>query len=39
MTDTFLLTGTGSANHLNVGFTWRWTYTPPAAECGRRWRT
>ena len=32
MTDTFVLNGSGSAKHLNVGFNWRWTYTPPAEE-------
>jgi hypothetical protein len=32
MTDTFMLTGTGRANHLYAGFNWRWTYTPPAAS-------
>jgi hypothetical protein len=30
MVDTFLLNGDGNAR-LNVGFNWRWTYTPPAS--------
>ena len=29
MVDSFVLNGNGSAK-LNVGFNWRWTYTPPA---------
>ena len=29
MVDSFVLNGNGSAQ-LNVGFNWRWTYTPPA---------
>jgi hypothetical protein len=30
MTDSFVLNGNGSTKHMNVGFNWRWTYTPPA---------
>jgi pectate lyase len=30
MVDSFLLNGTGSAKHMNVGFNWRWTFVPPA---------
>jgi hypothetical protein len=30
MTDTFVLHGRGGGSVLNVGFNWRWTYTPPA---------
>jgi hypothetical protein len=30
MEDTFVLNGDGV--HLNVGFNWRWTYTPPAGQ-------
>jgi hypothetical protein len=30
MTDSFVLNGNGSAKHMNVGFEWSWTYTPPA---------
>jgi hypothetical protein len=29
MVDSFILNGNGSAK-LNVGFNWRWTFTPPA---------
>jgi hypothetical protein len=29
MVDSFVMNGSGSAR-LNVGFNWRWTYTPPA---------
>jgi hypothetical protein len=29
MVDSFVMNGSGSAK-LNVGFNWRWTYTPPA---------
>jgi hypothetical protein len=29
MTDTFVLHGPGGGPTLNVGFSWRWTYTPP----------
>lgn len=31
MTDSFLLSGTGSAN-LNIGFVWKWTFSPPDPE-------
>lgn len=30
MVDSFVLNGSGSVGHMNVGFNWRWTYTPPA---------
>jgi hypothetical protein len=30
MTDTFVLHGPDGGGTLNVGFNWRWTYTPPA---------
>jgi hypothetical protein len=29
MVDSFVLTGNGSTPNLNVGFNWRWSYTPP----------
>jgi hypothetical protein len=31
MTDSFVLNGNGSTKHMNVGFNWSWSYTPPAA--------
>jgi hypothetical protein len=31
MVDSFVLNGNGSAK-LNVGFNWRWTYTPPEPQ-------
>jgi hypothetical protein len=31
MTDTFVLHGPGGGSTLDVGFNWRWTYTPPDA--------
>jgi hypothetical protein len=30
MVDSFVLNGTGSAKHMNVGFSWSWTYQDPA---------
>jgi hypothetical protein len=32
MVDIFVLNGNGSVGHLAVGFNWRWTFTPPAAN-------
>ena len=30
--DSFVLNGNGSVGHMNVGFNWRWAYTPPGQE-------
>lgn len=30
MEDNFILNGKGNIDHMSAGFTWRWTYTPPA---------
>lgn len=32
MVDSFVLNGSSSVGHLNIGFNWRWTYTPPEAN-------
>jgi hypothetical protein len=32
MVDNFVLNGKGIVGHMEVGFNWRWTYTPPEEE-------